>query len=75
MLENFDKVNGVKKPSGAHATPTFSRDRDDIVKHLLACNVFTCHSGRKHATFPKPRDVLHSLKSKELIDWMISHIK
>lgn len=70
LLDNFDHVNMVRKASGAHKAPRFTKDRDLIVQHLQKCNIFTCHEGRSHSSFPKPRDVLHSLNHDKIIDWM-----
>lgn len=75
LLDNFDHVNGVSKPSGAHAAPNFKKDLKLIVQHLQTCNIFTCHQGRKHASFPKPRNVLHSMNHKQIIEWIVDHIE
>ena len=74
LLDNFDHDNKVNRPSGSHVTPGFEKDRDLIVKHLQLCDIFTCHSKRSHASFPKPRDVLHSLEHSNIIDWIVNHI-
>ncbi len=74
VLEKFDSVNGVTKPSGAHTAPGFTRDRDLIVDHLHKCYIFTSHQGRKHASFPLPRDVLHTLDHNKIVQWMVDHM-
>ncbi len=61
VLDQFDDQSKVKKPSGAHKTPSANKDRDLIIEHLQKCNIFTKHKGRSHVSFPRPRDVLHSL--------------
>lgn len=74
LLDNFDLVNMVSKPAGAHKIPGFGKDMELIVKHLKQCNIFTCHHGRSHSSSPKPRNVLHSLEYDILIKWIVKHI-
>lgn len=75
VLDQFDDQNNVTKLSGAHKAPSAEKDRDIIIQHLQKCCVFPTQLGtRCHPSFPKPRDVLHSLNEAELISWMIKHI-
>lgn len=74
ILDSYDMDNAVKQPSGAHKTPAFSRDRDLIVQHLHKCDIFTHHHGRFHPSFPKPRNVLHSLDKTVLNEWILTHV-
>ena len=74
VLDQFDEQHNVKKPSGAHKVPHAESDRDMIVRHLLKYKIFASNDGRFHSSFPKPRDVLHSLEHDTIIKWMTTHI-
>ena len=41
LLEQFDKENDVIVPTGAHHKPSFSKDRDMILKELQQSQVFS----------------------------------
>ena len=60
LLDNFDSVNNVKKPSGLHNPPGFAKDLDLIIKHLKRYDILKYHKGRAHKTIPNPRDTLHA---------------
>ena len=74
VLEQFDLQNNIITPSGAHKRPNSSKDRDKLIHHLKTVTPFSQQSARKHNTFPKPKDLLHSKTTNELIDWIESHI-
>ena len=74
ILEQYDKDNGIKKPSGLHHKPTATKDRDMIPKELLQTSVFKKQLPRKHSSFPTVKVLLHSINQKSLIDWMVEHM-
>ncbi len=74
VLDQFDHQNKVLKPSGAHRAPIADKDRDLIIEELQKGFIFTCHLGRSHSSFPKPRDVLHSLNHDTIMDWIVKHL-
>ena len=74
ILEQYDKDNGIKKPSGLHHKPTATKDRDMILKELLQASVFKKQSPRKHSSCPTAKVLLHSINKKSLIDWMVEHM-
>ena len=76
VLWKFDAENNVKKPSGAHKPPSAAKDTQVIIEQLLKTDIFTekvLPNARLHASFPIPKDFLHSLDNK-FTDWMINHI-
>ena len=75
ILNTFDEDNSVKKLSGHHKVPKWDKDRDLVIDHLLAGDIFTQKGKRGHYSFENPKDFLHSMKHEVLIDWMISHLK
>ena len=54
--------------------PHTESDRDMLVQHLLKYKIFASNDGGFHSSFPKPRDVLHSLEHDTIIEWMTTHI-
>ena len=73
ILEQYDKDNGVKKPSWLHHKPTATKNRDMILRELLQASIFKKQSPRKHSSCPKVTVLLHSI-DKTLIDWMVEHM-
>lgn len=76
LLEQFDKENDVRVPTGTHHKPSFSKDRDMILKELQQSQVFSENFAprRKHQSFPKVKVLLHSISKDDLCAWMIQHI-
>ena len=74
LLDNFDSVNNVKKPSGLHNPPGFAKDLDLLIRHLKRYDILKYHKGRAHKTFPNPRDTLHASDKDLIIDWMVKRI-
>ena len=74
LLAQFDRDNSVSQPSGAHHSPLFKKDLDVIVKELQEYEVFTRIPGRKHHSFPKPRDILHAKPCKPISVWVREHL-
>lgn len=70
-LEQYDKDNGVKNPSGIHHKPSVAKERDMIVMELLLASVFKKQSARKHSSYPHVKMLLHSVSKTSLIDWMV----
>ena len=70
VLDQFDSINGLKPPSGAHKRPSSEKDRDIILKYLLNNKIFSDVPGRVHSSFQKPRDVLKHENNQNLISWM-----
>ena len=74
ILCHFDEDNAVHNYSGTHSPPSSEKDINMIIHQLQQSKAFTNIPGRKHRTFPNPRDVLHSKDHSELIDWMKKHL-
>lgn len=75
FLEQFDKENDVRVPTGAHHKPSFSKDRDIILKELQQSQVFSeSVTQRKHQSFPRVKVLLHSTNQEELCTWMTQHM-
>ena len=77
VLRQFDEENNVKKPHGAHKTPSAEKDGQLIIEQLLKTDIFSekvLPKPRSHTSFPKPKDFLHSL-DKKFKEWMINHLK
>ena len=75
FLDKFDKDNGVRVPTGAHHKPSFSKDRDTILKELQQSQVFSeSDTSRKHRSFSKVKVLLHSTSCKEICTWMTQHM-
>ena len=74
ILEQYDKDNGVKKPSGLHHKPTATKDRDMILRELLQASIFKKQSPRKHSSCPNVKVLLHSVDKTSLTDWMVEHM-
>ena len=74
LLDNYDIDNNVGVVSGAHRTPSIDKDRDLIVQHLQQCKIFTLQDGRSHSRFSTPRDVLHTMDKKTILQWITEHI-
>ena len=75
VLRKFDAENNVKKPSGAHKPPSAAKDTQVIIEQLLKTDIFTekvLPNARLHASFPIPKDFLHSLDNK--FTDLINHI-
>ena len=76
ILDTFDKENSIKNPSGHHKVPNWDKDRDLLISRLLAAEIFTEKDQcRSHRNFSNPRDILHSINTESLTEWMISHLK
>ena len=54
--------------------PSIEKDRDLIVQHLQQCKIFTLQDGRFHSCFSTPRDVLHTMDNKTILQWITEHI-
>lgn len=74
VLDQFDNDNGVQHYSGQRHIAGTDKDRDLIIGQLQHAQVFTSIAGRKHTTFPKPRDVLHAKQRDEIVSWMQERI-
>ena len=74
LLDNYDIDNNVGVVSGAHRTPSIEKDRDLIVQHLQQCKFFTLQDGRSHSRFSTPRDILHTMDKKTILQWITEHI-
>ncbi len=75
VLDNFDSDNSVRKPSGSHKVPSWTKDRDVIIDCLIQSNIFSVVPNRCHPTFKNPKDVLHSTGKDDLIDWIQKHLR
>ncbi len=70
VLDQFDKDNKVPNCSGIRTVPSSEKDIQLIIHQLQRSGV----PGRKHSTFPKPRDVLHAKDHSELLQWIMEHM-
>ena len=70
LLESFDQKINVKEVSGSHRRASMKKDIEEVVNELTIHAVFSTIHGRKHPTFPSPRDLLHGKPSTELQGWM-----
>ena len=48
---------------------------NSIIKVLKKHQVFDIIPGRKHASFPKPTNLLHSKPKKNVVEWLVTHVK
>lgn len=71
LLKKFDEENDVRAVSGAHKRANTSRDINIVVNELIKSKVFSTINGRKHPTFPSPKDLLHVKSNSELHEWMM----
>ena len=74
VLQQFDTVNDIKSPSGAHKRPSQEKDRDIILKYLFHNQIFSYIPGRAHSTFRKPRNVLKQESKENLLLWMTERL-
>ena len=74
LLESFDQKVNVKDVSGSHRRASMKKDIEEVVNELTTHAVFSTIHGRKHPTFPSPRDLLHGKPSTELQGWMIKRL-
>ena len=73
LLERFDSIIKIKKPSGRHIKPSEQKDFEVIVKILVNEGVFRKELGRGHKSFVNiSSDPFASLKSnpKPLFVWL-----
>lgn len=73
MLEKFDTLIKIKKPSGRHISPSDQRDFDVLLKVLVSEGVFRKNLGRGHRSFLNiSADPFASLKSnpRPLFVWL-----
>ena len=75
LLDHFDGENAIIPVSGAHCRASTDKDRNIIVGELVRTKVFTTVTGRKHQTFPHPRDVLHAKTREEILQWMTTRLR
>ena len=75
VLEQYDKDNDMKTPSGIHHRPCEIRDRDMILRELVQASVLSRHTDRSHTWYPRVKVLLHSTEEEILINWMIQHMK
>ena len=66
ILQEFDDMNDVSAPSGAHHRPNITKEKDMMIKVLRERAVFKQLELRKHESFPKVKVLLHSLKNEDL---------
>ena len=74
ILLEFDDMNDVSAPSGAHHRPSITKERDMMIKVLQEGAVFKQLELRKHESFPKVKVLLHSLKNEDLKIWVMEHM-
>lgn len=75
VLNQFDLDNNVPDTSGNHDPTCKGKDIGLIVTELSQAKVFKHISARKHAQFPRPRNVLHGQDKSLLENWMHSKLK
>ena len=78
LLERFDSIIKIKKPSGRHIKPSEQKDFEVIVKILVNEGVFMKELGRGHKSFVNiSSDPFASLKSnpKPLFVWLKHHLE
>ena len=76
VLSRFDDDNKVTSTrSSGHKPPSAKQDVNLILEQLQQSEVFNNIPGRKHRSFPNPRDVLHHEDHDELKEWMKTHLR
>lgn len=74
LLHSFDEQNARQEVSGAHNRANANRDIKIILSELVTGVVFSSIAGRKHPTFPSPKDLVHAKPTDELNQWMITRL-
>ena len=72
VLEKFDEQNNMPGISGAHKRASEERDQAIVVNQLLKTKVFAVKPGRKHKSFPKPKNALGG--RSEIKAWIIDRL-
>ena len=76
VVNNFDKITQVVKPSGKHTMMSTTEDVLLLVDHLLPNEVFRMVPGRAHSCFPDmPQNILERLDCGKLKDWISQSLK
>ena len=75
LLSQFDKENHIQAPSGVHHKPSYKNEINSIANELQKHKVFDVIPGRKHPSFPKPPNLLHSRPKKNVVEWLVTHAK
>jgi L1 cell adhesion molecule like protein len=72
VLENFDEQNNMPDISGAQKRASTEKDQMIITQELLKTEVYKTIPGRKHASFPHPKNILRGKKLEELKTWILN---
>lgn len=62
VIECFDSDNSVAKISGKHSRASADKDISIVVRILKQSDIFQATPGRKHKSFPNPKDGLRENK-------------
>ena len=74
VLNQFDRENSVATPSGKHSRTKAGKDISLVASELIKSEAFAIKAGRKHATFSRPKNVLHLKSKDELLAWMVGRL-
>ena len=74
VVHKFDADNNVRSPTATHRKVDHTKDLKMVDELLQKVSVFNETSGRKHKSFPKPRDPLHAISQNDLVDWIKEHM-
>ena len=75
VISNFESANSIKLPSGKHKRVNCDKDTSLTVNELLLNKVFIEEEGRKHNSFPNPKNILHRKEPQEVNTWIKEKIK
>ena len=74
VLENFDQDNNIEPPSGAHSSPSYQKDLGKIVNELIKERALVEKSPRRHLSFPRTSNILHSKPPVHIVTWLVEHL-
>lgn len=76
IVQKFDSMTNVKRPSGSHTRLSTEEDVGRLVGHLLPIKPFSKVPGRAHASFPcMEHSILDKLDMDKLRVWLIHSTK
>ncbi len=77
LLDQFDEDNSITHSSSRQerqAKPNTQTDIEVVAEELVKSRGFIVEDNRKHLTFPRVRNVLHSKTKDELMTWILTKI-
>lgn len=71
VLRKYDEQNDMADVSGAHKRASTEKDQTIIVQELQKTKVFNTIPGRRHASFPRPKNIL---REKKVETWIVDRL-